>query len=263
MIDLRPLLVLLEERHGVGRRGDLPGWMKARIERAVTALAARERVAVREAIARLGESDELLAELADALRVGETSFFRDPAQWAALRRAVIPSLPQSGRLAGMSVGCSTGEEAWTLAMCVAEARRIRGGLAGHVAGIDRSVLALETAGVGLYPPEAVRNVPQALAGEYLIERHDAFAVTDELRALVRFSRKDVARTLPPGRWQIIVCKNVLIYFGEDAGLRLVERLLAALDDGGVLLVARSEVPRVRAAGAKSEDLGEGITVFRT
>lgn len=68
---------------------------------------------------------------------------------------------------------------------------------------------------------------------------------------------------PPGHWEIILCKNVLIYFGDEAAERAVQLMLRGLAEGGVLMVAKSEVPRVRALGHRAEELAPGVTVFRS
>ena len=87
-------------------------------------------------------------------------------------------------------------------------------------------------------------------------------VVSELRDSVSFQCRDLARGVPPGRYALIICKNVLIYFGDEAQDRLVHELLRSLTDDGVLLVARSEVPIVRSLGASAYEIAPGITAFR-
>jgi chemotaxis methyl-accepting protein methylase len=254
------LFELLERRHGIGvRSAGLPAWAVARLDRALDALSGQTGSI--EAAIELCKSDPAkLAELADLLRVGETSFFRDPPQWEALRRAVVPRFAERERLRAVSVGCSTGEEAWTLAMLLAEAggaeRSVR------VVGIDRSEPALRAAREGVYPRAAARHVPGDLASRFLETDGESVRVSAELRASVTFVERDAMLGPPPGSYELAVCKNVLIYFGDDGAARVVELLLRSLADGGVLVVARSEIPRVRALGARPEELAPGITVFR-
>jgi chemotaxis methyl-accepting protein methylase len=249
------LFGLLELRHGIGTRA---AWAEARLGRALDALvdeAGDEHRAlelVRSDAARLGE-------LADLLRVGETSFYRDPPQWNALRRGVVPHLRPRERLRAASVGCSTGEEAWTLAMLLDESASC---LPYRVVGIDRSEAALATARAATYPLEAIRNLPADLAGRYLVREPAGARVAAALAPNVSFVARDVMTGLPPGSYDLVVCKNLLIYFGDDPAAHVVELLLRALSDGGALVVARSEVPRLRALGARAEEIGPGITVFR-
>ena len=260
---LRAVLALLHERHGVGTRTErCPGWMEARLSRALDEMAARVGATRTELARSLEGKDALLRELADTLRVGETSFFRDAPQWTALRSAVLPDLARSGRVRALSVGCSTGEEAWSLAMCVDEAVDQAGGDASaSIVGIDRSAEALDRAAAATYPREASRDVPGPLKSRYFDEDGELVRIKDALRRSVKFVQRDVMQGVPPGTYEVIVCKNVLIYFGEEAGVRVVDALLGALADGGFLLVARSEIPRLRAMGKRGVEIGPQITAF--
>ena len=238
--ELLRIVALLEERHGVGVRGDeLPRWL-----------------------------EELVIELANALRVGETRFYRDAAQWEALRLQVIPHLlaarEREKSLVALSAGCSTGEEAWTLAMLLAEAApRPAARSRMRVIGVDRSEAALVTARAATYDVGSHRQLPADLAQRFLIPAVDgSVRVVPELQGSVTFQTRDLTRGVPAGRYAVIVCKNVLIYFGDEAQRELVADLLRALSDDGVLLVARSEVPIVRALGAKAQEIAPGVTAFK-
>ncbi len=252
------VLDLLERRHGVGARAvALPAWMELRLDRALDALAA-SLGGLERALEVLASEPARLEEIAELLRVGETSFFRDRPQWEAIRDVVVPSLGRRDRVRALSAGCSTGEEAWTLGMLLDAA-----GVGYRVVGMDRSDVALATARDGVYPTASAERVPPELASRYLIAEGDAVRVADGLRPYTTFVARDVMIGPPPGSYEIIVCKNVLIYFGDDAGERAVQLLLRSLSDDGVLLVARSEVPRLRAMGHTADEIGPGITAFRT
>ncbi len=258
------VLELLERRHGVGLRSSgVSGWMGARLDRALDSLVVKAGGDPGRVIEFLGQSPSELEEIADLLRVGETRFFRDGPQWEALRKNVLSAFENHERLRGLSVGCSTGEEAWTLAMILDEAcARIHGGPTYRVVGMDRSEVALETARVGSYPKEAARDLPSDLSNRYLVTRDDALMVGDTLRSASTFVLRDAMIGPPPGNYEIIVCKNVLIYFGDDAAERVLTLLMRTLADDGLLLVAKSEVPRVRALGHRAEEIAPGVSVFR-
>jgi chemotaxis methyl-accepting protein methylase len=262
------IVALLEERHGVGVRGDeLPLWLEERLTNAVQALLRQRRIELHALLGTLQNEPELVVELANALRVGETRFYRDAAQWEALRRSVVPGLwaGASGpeRVMALSAGCSTGEEAWTLAMLLSEGRTSVSSARVRVLGVDRSEPALLTARAATYDAESQQQLPRELAQRYLRPAVDgSVRVVPELEPLVTFQTRDLTRGLPPGRYSIIVCKNVLIYFGDEAQDRLVQDLLRSLTDDGVLLVARSEVPIVRSLGARAHQLAPNITAFR-
>lgn len=265
--ELLRIVELLEERHGVGMRGtELPRWLEDRLEQATAALLGARGLKVSELLGVLESEPELVIELANALRVGETRFYRDGAQWEALRVSVLPGLARQrpdAALLGLSAGCSTGEEAWSLAMLLSEAARTAAnGARPRVLGIDRSEPALVIARAGVYDAGSARPLPRDLAQRFVQPAVDgSVTLVTELRAQVTFQGRDLMRGVPVGRYAVIVCKNVLIYFGDEAQGRLVEDLLRSLADDGVLLVARSEVPIVRACGARSSEIAPGITAF--
>jgi chemotaxis protein methyltransferase CheR len=264
--ELLRIVALLEDSHGVGVRGkELPGWLEERLRNAVLVLLRAQGLSLAELEARLAAEPTLVAELANALRVGETRFYRDAPQWEALRRNVIPALlarrNETQALLALSAGCSTGEEAWTLGMLLSEGAERRG--RARVLGIDRSEPALVTARLATYDAGSQQHLPAELAQRFLSRAVDgSVRIVTELQSLVTFQCRDLARGAPPGRYAIIVCKNVLIYFGDEAQDALVQGLLRALTDDGVLLVARSEIPIVRGLGAKAHEIGPGITAFR-
>jgi chemotaxis protein methyltransferase CheR len=266
--ELLRVVELLEERHGIGVRGvELPRWLEERLEKTIASLLGTRNLAASELYSTLEAEPELVIELANALRVGETRFYRDAAQWEALRSGVFAKLARrraNAALLGLSAGCSTGEEAWTLAMLLSEAARAENqGARPRVVGVDRSEPALVTARAGVYDADSVQRLPRDLAQRYIQPSVDgSVTVTSELRAQVTFQTRDLTRGVPVGRYAVIVCKNVLIYFGDEAQARLVGELLRSLSDDGVLLVARSEVPILRALGARPLEIAPGITAFQ-
>lgn len=252
------LMDLLERRHGVGLRGaGVSAWMAARLDRALDALLADSAGDLSRALELVRGDNARLEEVAELLRVGETRFFRDPAQWEALRRDVLPRFSHRERVRALSVGCSTGEEAWSLAMLLAAQ-----GSAHRVVGMDRSEAAVASARAGVYPDASPAHVPDDLATRFLRHQDGALRVADELRPSVSFLVRDAMIGPPPGHYEIVLCRNVLIYFGNDAAERAVQLLLRSLADGGFLLVAKSEVPRVKALGHAAEEIAPGMTVFR-
>jgi chemotaxis protein methyltransferase CheR len=267
--ELLKIVALLEERHGVGVRGDeLPLWLEERLKHAVVALLQARKLSADSLLTSLELEPPLMVELANALRVGETRFYRDAAQWQALRSNVIPALcasrDEAQVLVGLSAGCSTGEEAWTLAMLLSEAlgRPEAGKTRARVLGVDRSEAALVVARAATYDRGCEQHLPAELGQRFLTPAVDgSLKVSAALTPMVTFQARDLTRGVPPGRYAVIVCKNVLIYFGDEAQERLAAELLRSLTDDGVLLVARSEVPILRSLGASALEIAPGITAF--
>ena len=261
--DRDAVLRLLERGHGLGgRAGHQPAWVAQRLDATLGELARTRQVGIETLVAELSHDEAALVVLADALRVGQTSFFRDLPQWHALQRWLSDGLRGVQRVRGLSVGCSTGPEAYSLAMLLDEWTRAQVGRSYHVTGLDRSAEALAIARVGVYPMEEVAGVPRVLAARHLESSADAMRVRRALCSAVTFTQRDALQALPPGRYEVILCKNLLIYLSQAAGARLLGTLHRALGPGGLLVVARSEVPRLRALGHPLLELAPGIVALQ-
>ena len=197
---------------------------------------------------RRGEAER--QRLLDEVTVQETYFFRNPPQIEALRRRVLPELVRraAGRtrpLTVWSAGCSTGEEAYTLAMLLLEVAPMLGYRApARVLGTDVSAAALDTARRGVYAGRAVQGTPPT-ARERWFEPvgGGALAVRDEVRRLVDLQVHNLVTDPPPfaaGEVDLVVCRNVTIYFSRDTTRALVGRFHDVLAEGGYLLLGHSE-----------------------
>ncbi|MBX3181872.1 MAG: hypothetical protein KF915_04535 [Polyangiaceae bacterium] len=251
---IQQVLQQLERELGVGLRGAggaVPGWVVARLTRAI------ERApATQGSLAQRLRDRRWLAQLADELRVGETRFHRDPTQWAALGSWLEQRAARGGRLRLLSAGCSTGEETWTLAMLCAEL-----GLNAMVVGIDRSGPAIERAQSRRYPAGSEESLPARWRARYVALEDGAVTIASSLQA--SFIVRDLMQGPPPGSWDLILCKNVLIYFADAGTERVVAQLMAGLQSGGALVVARSDVTRLRELGLTPAPLAELSAFFAT
>ena len=194
-----------------------------------------------------GDAGELDA-LVEMLRVGETRFFRHAEQIEALRRKLIPALarrrPAGETVRAWSAGCATGEEAWTLAMLLADGlpdRDVR------VLGSDLSEEALARARAGRYRAEAVADLEPGLRRRWFVRRGRAeVEVAPALRERVTFERRNLVEGAAAGeRWDLVLCRNVLMYFDAATQRRVVDRLAASLVDDGFLVVGYAEHGAVR------------------
>jgi chemotaxis protein methyltransferase CheR len=186
---------------------------------------------------RVGASPTELARLIELLRVGETRFFRHRKQLEALATRVLPSL--HAPVTAWSAGCASGEEAWTLAMLMTER-----GLLFSLLATDLSTPALAVAQKGRYPAARVDgDVPSALVRRYFRRIGDDCVLNDRLRPHVRFRVHNLLVGTPPRDVDLLLCRNVLIYFDEARRAEAVSRLVKALKPGGYLLVGYSETLR--------------------
>ena len=188
-------------------------------------------------------------ELLDLVTINETSFFRFPAQFEALRTVVVPEILDSRSSAVRSMrvwsaGCSTGEEPYSIAMTLLEAGIESLGHRVEVLGTDVSASALERAGAGVYPPRALLNVPREVVTRYFEPTATGHRVNDRVRQGVEFRYQNLVKEPYPsalmGGWDVIFCRNVTIYFRIESTRRVVERLFESLNPGGYLFIGHSE-----------------------
>jgi chemotaxis protein methyltransferase CheR len=183
-----------------------------------------------------------IRRLIDALLVHETYFFRElPPLLELVDDHVAPVVKQRGKARVWSAGCATGEEAFTLAMLLDDR-----GLLGNVeiVGTDISSAVLARAQSGRHSRRSLRDGhPPVLAGRYLEVSQQGVIVAPRIRSSVRFERVnliDGPAIQRLGRFEAILCRNVLIYFKESRVLSVVERITSALEPGGLLAVGVSE-----------------------
>ncbi len=193
--------------------------------------------------ANVQEIDLLFKELL----IGVTEFFRDAAVWQHLRDSTIPALLARGatetKLRAWVVGCSTGEEAYTLAMVFAEAVHA---LPAHrdcslqIFASDLSPDAIAVARLGRYPVAAGANLSPARLERFFTRREGLLCVSKSIRDTVLFAQHDVVLDPPFTKLDILCCRNVLIYFNAALQRRLMPLFHYSLRPGGVLLLGSSE-----------------------
>jgi chemotaxis protein methyltransferase CheR len=188
--------------------------------------------------------------------VTESAFWRHPEQLSAVARIARDA---ARPVAIWSAGCASGEEAYSVAIALLEAGRE--GCGDRILGTDVSARALGAARAGVYGPRAFRRMPPELAERWFDGRGER-RVRPAVRELVSFERHNLASDPPPaGCFDVVLCRNVLIYFGSAAAAAAVRRLAGALRPGGVLLFGPVELPV--AAGADLEWIpGGGTTLLR-
>jgi chemotaxis protein methyltransferase CheR len=241
---LSPLAARIKAAAGL----DPPAWaLEARVRERAAALGLDDAAY----IARAADDAAELERLIELLRVGETRFFRHRAQLDALVARVLPSLRAPVR--AWSAGCASGEEAWTLAMLLAER-----GLAFDLLATDLSAAALQRARDGRYRAARVEaDVPAPLYARYFRRIGDDDVINDRLRAHVRFEAHNVLAPTGGRELDLILCRNVLIYFDEARRAEAIARLARALAPGGWLCLGYSETLR-----DDGELVSEGHAIYR-
>ena len=210
------------------------------------------------------------AALYDLLTTNETFFFRNPEQFRYLREVILPAMEQErgervvhswGReeqgpakaimkLRILCAGCSTGEEPYSLAMTILETLRFPKAWDIEILAGDLSESCLATARAGYYDSERLKGIPPALMNKHLIRVADGAVVRDDLKRIIRFSFLNLNDLmnggLPPGTepgfagFDIILCRNVMIYFSPSCQQQLVDTLYRLLAPRGYLLTGDAE-----------------------
>jgi chemotaxis protein methyltransferase CheR len=201
---------------------------------------------------------QALAALVEHAAVLETAFWRHPEQLAAVAR-LVAARPGPARI--WSAGCATGEEPYSVAIALLEEGRRGAGDA--IVGTDLSSRGLEAARAGGYDDRALRRLPFDAAARWL-EPGAPRRVAPEVRSLVRFERHNLVKDPPPAGapFDVVLCRNVLIYFAPETAAAVLYRLVAALVPGGVLVLGPVELPLARALELEWVEEGEATLLRR-
>jgi chemotaxis protein methyltransferase CheR len=231
------------------------------LERVVTQRALREGYASPDAYvaALTGADDPEVLRLLDTVTVGHTWFFRDRGQTEAilaeLRSVRRERLPAEVWVAG----CSTGEDAYTVALLARAA-----GVAVEVLGTDINPFVLERARAARYAEWSTRQVPDAYAKHFVRVEGGGDQLHPEVVRDVRFERHNLVDASPrprrAGGWDIIVCRNVLIYFRRGAAQQAIDGLSEALCSGGWLFLGAAEVLQRAPPGCRLAWIGSRLAI---
>lgn len=186
-----------------------------------------------------------LTSLIDALTTNYTSFQREPGHFELLRNQILPGLAAAtNHIRVWSAGCATGEEPYTILMhaaeCLGEQKlRLR------LLATDISTRALEIAKAAVYPAERLRDIPDSWRRQFLQRgvgaQDGSFRIRRQIASRVEFQRLNLMEPFGHvGRFHVIFCRNVMIYFDRPTQERLVGKFSLQLDPGGWLLIGHSE-----------------------
>ena len=195
----------------------------------------------------LQTNDQEVDLLFKELLIGVTSFFRDTALWEELKNDALPKIlavyPEGGSLRAWSCGCSTGEEAYSLAMTFKEALdqvKQPGNYSLQIFATDLDGDALEKARRGLYPATIEANVSPERLQRFFIKEDTKYRVCKEIREMVTFAQQNVIMDPPFTRLDILICRNLLIYLSSELQKKLLPLFHYCLKPGGLLFLGSAE-----------------------
>ncbi|MGI8546152.1 MAG: CheR family methyltransferase [Gemmatimonadaceae bacterium] len=199
------------------------------------------------AVLRARPHAELVKAVCDAMTTGETFFFRDTVPFDVMRTVMLPDLAERCRKSGrpLRIWCaaaSTGQEPYSVAMMIAEASGLLAGVRIDVIATDYAAHVLNRARRGTYTQmEVQRGLPDRLLRKYFTEDQDGFHIVDEIRRRVTFRELNLTESFRSmGQFDMIICRNVLIYFDTETKKDVLDRLATTLAPGGYLFLGSTE-----------------------
>jgi chemotaxis protein methyltransferase CheR len=196
-------------------------------------------------------SGEALSEMIDAISTNHTYFFRESQHFDLFRKTIFPQIiekkiaQRSKKIRAWCAASSSGEEPYTITVCMLEAVRTSGWDMKLLA-TDISTKVLKKAVAGMYHPNQFKEMPKSLVDKYFEQDYSegelCYRVRDEIRPFVVFRRFNLMLPQYPfkGKFDFIFCRNVMIYFDVETQQRVVAKMLDHLVDGGFLFIGHSE-----------------------
>ena len=186
----------------------------------------------------ISKDKELLDELLDRMTINVSEFFRNYKRWEVLEKKILPNLIKSNSsLKVWSAACSTGEEPYTLAMILSNTLKQN---SFQIIASDIDAKALQKAKDGIYLDRALNEVPLSYKKKYFAQVGSMNKVIDSIKGNIQFKKQNLLADSFGGPYDLIVCRNVMIYFTEEAKDLLYHKFAAALRPGGILFVGSTE-----------------------
>lgn len=245
-VPIRPFQAI--QRHLVEQRGlDLSRYKESYLRRRLLVRVRALRLSGIEEYARyLKRHPEEIGPLQRALSIKVTSFFRNRSCFVFLKERVVPDLVQRSavrhrRVTVWSAGCATGEETYSVASLFASSLDAGGEARVRITGTDVDEGALEKARRGVYAaPALLAGAPEEAARHFEVRRDGTASPDERLRRMVDFARESLLDPIERAHLDLIVCRNVLIYFSLDHQESILSSFAAALASGGYLVLGRVE-----------------------
>jgi len=195
----------------------------------------------------LQENPEEINILFKELLIGVTSFFRDKAVWEKLREEILPeyldNLPDGYIFRAWVSGCSTGEEAYSLAIVLKETcekLKKKKKISFQIFASDIDVDAIEKARKGLFPKNIVTDVSPERINDYFISDGDYFRISSPIREMVIFASQNVIKDPPFTKLDLVTCRNLLIYMEQDLQRKIIALFNYSLNPGGIMVLGTAE-----------------------
>lgn len=218
---------------------NLSAYKENQMKRRIDALIRKHLCSGYDEYVQLLKSDRKMLEDFEAyLTINVTEFFRNPSQWDILKTHIFPLLLEKKRVLKIwSAACSTGDEPYSLAMVLSKIVPLSQ-IQILATDIDKEVLA--KAQEGFYNNRNMVNIPKEFIGIHVKEEEGGYRISEQLKRCITFKQHNLLKDPYPTGMDLIVCRNVLIYFTEEAKKEIYHKFNQALVDEGILFVGSTE-----------------------
>ena len=219
---------------------DLNLYKEKQMKRRIDTLILRHHLDGYESFVRLIKNDpDILEEFVNYLTINVSEFYRNPDQWRILDDEVIPTLmTRFENIKIWSAACSTGDEPYTLAMVFAK-HLSKSKFSIYATDLDKQVI--KEAQLGEYSEKSLAGLPKEYFNAYFTKNADSnYTVDVSLKKLIKYERHNLLKDPFPKNLSLIVCRNVLIYFTEEAKDKIFEQFYESLAPGGILFLGATE-----------------------
>ncbi len=219
---------------------DLNAYKEKQMKRRIDTLIGKHRVVGYDKfVALLRDDKNVFEDFVNYLTINVSEFYRNPEQWSLLDKQIIPELIQKfgKNLRIWSAACSTGDEPYSLVMALSRHLPLNQ-IKIIATDIDKQVI--EKAKLGLYNEKSIVAVPDDLKKKYFTKVGPSYQISDEIKSRVEFKQHNLLKDTYPDHCDMIVCRNVLIYFTEEAKDEVFVKFNASLKKDGILFIGSTE-----------------------
>ncbi|MFP3152835.1 protein-glutamate O-methyltransferase CheR [Lachnospiraceae bacterium ZAX-1] len=219
---------------------DLDAYKEKQMKRRIDTLIQKNKISnYTEYVALIKRDKEKLAQFVNFLTINVSEFYRNPEQWVLLDKEVFPNLIKKfGKsIKVWSAACSTGDEPYSLVMALSSHLPLN---QIKIIATDMDDEVLDKARMGLYNEKSIAAVPAELKKKYFKKVGASYQITNEIKSRVEFKKHNLLKDPYPTACNLIVCRNVLIYFTEEAKEEIYKKFNSSLVKEGVLFIGSTE-----------------------
>lgn len=233
--DYEQFTLKIKQKTGI----DLAFYKEAQMKRRLTSLYEKKGFhSFKDFFQAMNKDTQLMNEFLDRMTINVSEFYRNAKRWDVLEKKVLPRLlTTKKKLKIWSAASSTGEEPYTIAMILSHFMPLS---AISILATDIDEKAIQRAKLGVYPERSLNEVPSEIKKKYFTKDGDFFKVDDNIKKTVTFRKQNLLADSYGSGYDLIVCRNVLIYFTEEAKEEIYHKFSSALASGGVLFVGSTE-----------------------